>query len=193
MVFLVGAALSLTGAAAAQTTSSSSTTTSTPTSTIASSSTTTTVPNPCTGQPCTAEPPDAFLSGSGGEVRLDTGSSCWRSPTANADGTTIARCVDVTARAPVARLVVQAGETLTLRFSALVPTEVDLQHDNQTTPLAAGNPVRFRVDLPVGIDDVGFFTRWLQGDAGYGVRLDIRSAAGAPPATPAAGPIRLTG
>jgi hypothetical protein len=160
------------------------------------------VANPCDTQPCSADPPAAFLSGASGEVRLDQGSSCWRSPAPNAQGQFIGRCLDTINREPDALLVVQAGETLTLRFAALTPTDVSLQHDNQTTPLAASNPVRFQVGPAVGIQSsgvqvVGFFTRWLQGDASYGVRLDVRPATAqpgtAPPARPGTGPLSLTG
>src|SRR4051812_21780034 len=102
-----------TGAAGAQTSTSTSTT---------STSTSTSVPfvHPCTLQPCTAQPPQAFLSGSGGEVRLDQGSSCWSSPP-DAEGRFSSVCADATARVPDALLVVRAGETLSLRFSALTP------------------------------------------------------------------------
>lgn len=162
--------------ATAQTTSTSSTSTSTTssptTSTTTVPTTSTTRAHPCTGQVCTESPPAAFLSGRNGEVALDRGSFCWMSPTPNGVG----RCVDVFHREPEAQLVVQAGEPLTLRFGALSPTAVSLQRENSSTPLTAGNPVRFVADLPVGSHVIGFFTRWVQGDASYGVRLIVRRA-----------------
>ena len=103
-------------------------------------------------------------------------------------------CLDRLAFEPDAVLVVQQGETLTLRFSAMTPTEVHLQRGDQSTPLIASNPVRFTADFPAGSSHVvSFFTRWLQGDASYVVRLNVR-AAGAPPATPrTAANLTLTG
>lgn len=179
--------------AGAQTTTTSSSTTSSTTSTTTLATTTTTFPDPCAGQPCTAQPPDAFVAGVNGEVRLDRGSSCWRSPGPDANGNFVALCSDVFPRDPDAVLIVRAGETLTLRFAtAMSPTFVQLERGGQTTALTPGNPVRFGADLPVGSHVVRFFTRWLQGDMSYSVRLDVR-AAGAPPATPTRGNIALTG
>jgi hypothetical protein len=189
---LAMAGLMLWWAAGAQAQTSTSSTSSSSSSTSTTSTTSTTVANPCTGQVCTAEPPAAFLSGTNGEVRLDRGGYCWRSPTPDAQGVFTALCVDTVPRLPDAVLVVQAGEELTLRFGAMAPTEVSLERDDQSTPLSPGNPVRFRADLPAGVQVVRFFTRWLQGDASYGVRLDVRAAA--PPAAPrTGGAIALTG
>ena len=178
--------------AGAQTTTTSSSTSSSTTSTSTVATTTTTLPNPCTGQPCTAQPPDAFVAGVNGEVRLDRGSFCWSSWVPDANGNFGALCATVELRDPDAVLVVRAGETLTLRFAtAMSPTFVQLARGEQTTALTAGNPVRFGADLPVGSHVVRFFTRWLQGDMSYSVRLDVR-ATGAP-ATPTRGNIALTG
>ena len=110
-------------------------------------------------------------------MALDPGSFCWRNPAPNSQGLFGALCADRLAFEPTATLAVAVGETLTLRFSALTPTEVVLQRDEQSTPLTAGNPTRFTVDLPIGVHTVGFFTRWLQGDASYYLRLDVRAAA----------------
>lgn len=155
--------------------------------------TSTTAVNPCTGQPCTAEPPDAFLAGTNGEVRLGSGSGgCWRSPTPSPDGTLEPRCGAAIPGAPDALLVVRAGETLTLRFSALVPTEVVLHRGGQSTALPAANPVRFRADFPIGVHDVEFSTRWLQGSLSHDVRLDVRAPAAPRPGT-GRGRISLTG
>ena len=174
--------------AGAQTTTTSSSTSSSTTSTSAVATTTTTLANPCVGQPCTARPPDAFLSGVNGEVRLDGGSSCWSSPVPDGVGV----CIDVLAREPDAVLVVRAGETLTLRFAtAMSPTFVRLERGGQPTALTPGNPVRFGADLPVGSHVVHISTGWLQGDMHYSVRLEVR-ATGAP-ATPSRGRIALTG
>ncbi len=174
--------------AGAQTTTSSSTSSSTTSTSTVATTTTTTLPNPCAGQPCTARPPDAFVAGFNGEVRLDNGSFCWRNPVPDGVGL----CADSPLRDPDAVLVVRAGETLALRFAtAMSPTFVQLERGGQTTALTPGNPVRFGADLPVGSHVVRFFTRWLQGDMSYSVRLDVR-AAGAP-ATPTRGNIALTG
>ncbi|MGH9264566.1 MAG: hypothetical protein ACRD1D_07735 [Acidimicrobiales bacterium] len=163
-------------AATAQTTTSTSTSTSTTTSST-SSTTSTTIVDPCRTEPCTADPPPAFLSGVNGEVALDQGSYCWRGAAPDARGLIIGRCVDmIFDDDPDAELIVQAGETLTLRFGALTPTEVILRRDDVSRALVAGNPLRFVADLPVGSYVVGFFTRWTQGDASYGVRLVVRAA-----------------
>jgi hypothetical protein len=114
-------------------------------------------------------------------VRLDRGRSCWRSPAPDAQGNVVGICADVFDHVPEALLVARAGETLSLRFdTTMVPTFVQLDRGGQTTVLTAGNPTRFAADLPVGVHSVHFFTRWLQGDASYSVRLDVRAA---PPAS----------
>lgn len=173
----LGLSVAATGTTAtAQTTSTSSTSTSTTssptTSTTTAAATSTTHPHPCTGQVCTESPPAAFLSGRNGEVALDRGSFCWMSPTPMRPGV----CVDMMAREAEAELLVQAGETLTLRFEAMSPTAVSLQRGDTSTALTPGNPMRFVADLPVGRHEVMIFTRWLQGDASYAVRLVVRRA-----------------
>ena len=176
-------------AAGAQTTTTTTTSTSTSSTTSSSTSTTATttgstttttappVVNPCDGQPCTAEPPRAVLSGTHGEVALDRGSYCWRGPDVDANGNIIVGCVDIVASEPDAELVVQAGETLSLRFGSMTPSEVSMQRDETSTSLDAGNPVRFVADLPAGSHVVSFLTRWSQGDASYRVRLVVRATA----------------
>jgi hypothetical protein len=184
---LVWGGSTMAGAQTTTTSTSSSTTGSSTTSTSAVATTSTTLPNPCAGQPCIAQPPDAFVSGVNGEVRLDRGSFCWSSPTPG-----VGLCATAELRDPDAVLVVRAGETLGLRFAiAMSPTFVRLERGGQTTALTPGNPVRFGADLPVGSHVVRFSTGWLQGDMGYSVRLDVR-ATGAP-ATPTRGRIALTG
>lgn len=186
-------ALFVAGAAGAQTTSTTSTsTTSTSSSTTTSSTTTTTLVNPCAGQPCTAQPPTAFLAGSGGEVRLEPEGYCWR----QVDGL-LTRCVAFSAPPgggdPSQTLVVLAGEALSLRFAiGMAPTSVSLTRaGEQPRALAPTNPTVLPVDLAPGIFTVGFVTGWLQGDATYSVRLDVRSPA--PTATPQPGRVALTG
>lgn len=159
----------------AQTTSTSTTNTSTSSSTTSTTTiaiTSTTIAHPCTGHVCTESPPAAFLSGLNGEVAVDRGSFCWMSPTPGGVG----RCLDELRSEHLPELVVQAGETLSLRFEAMSPTAVSLQRENTTTPLTPGNPVRFVADLPVGTHEIMFFTGWLQGDASYVVRLVVRRA-----------------
>lgn len=166
------------GAADAQTTSTStstSSTTSTSTSTSPTSTTSTTLVNPCAGQPCTTQPPVAVLSGSGGELTLGPVGYCWRQP----DGLT-GVCVTAALAPEESRptLVVRAGETLTLRFNtSLAPTSVMLNRGGEPSrQLAAANPTTFRVDLAPGFFGGAFFTQWLQGDATYSFRLDVRAA-----------------
>jgi len=190
------------GSAGAQTTSTTSSTSSTTTSSTSStlvlpstsSTTSTTEVNPCTGKPCTAEAPAAFLSGAAGEARLDMGNSCWLDPVPTAQGLVRHCIVDVRAD-PGATLAVQAGETLSLRFGiAMAPTRASITVEDQSTntPLAAANPTTFTADFTPGSHTVSFITSWLQGDATYRVKLDVRAAT-PPPATPRTGPISLTG
>jgi hypothetical protein len=166
--------------ATAQTTTTSSSTTSsssstTSTSTTSPSTTSTTRVNPCATQPCTADPPVATLSGSGGNVRLESSGYCWRDIVGGGG-----KCL-VAARAldePV-RLVVRAGETLTLSFATtLRPTEVLLLREggpDPGTPLALVNPTTFVANFPVGVYTIGFATRWTQGDVSYGLKIDVRA------------------
>jgi hypothetical protein len=120
-------------------------------------------------------PPDAFLAGTRGEVALDKGGSCWRRPNPDVPGGSIGICVTTEPRVPDALLVVTSGETLSMRFSAMTPTEVFLQREDVSTALTPGNPVRFVVNLPVGVHTVNFFTRFLPGDITYRARLDVRA------------------
>lgn len=99
---ILGVASAVAPTALAQTTTSSSSSTST--SSTSTATTSTTVPNRCTGQVCTELPPDAFLAGGGGEVRLARGSSCWTSPTPNAQGFFVGICSDVLQLDPMPRL-----------------------------------------------------------------------------------------
>lgn len=158
--------------AGAQTTTSSTSSSSTTTST---STTSTTVTNPCAGQVCTDRPPPAFLSGLAGEVALDDGGYCWRSPQPNAQGFLTAVCADVIGVEPRALLLVTAGEMLTLRFGSMVPTEVVFVDDGRSTALTPGNPIRFDANLSVGVHQIAILTKWLQGDAAYRLRLDVRA------------------
>lgn len=143
--------------------------------------TTTTEPDTCSEGTCTAEPPAALLSARAGEIQAAQISYCWTDP--DGDG---ARCVDMRPDQPLPVLAVRQGEALTLRFATSArPTEVLLSQDGgEPRPLAAGNPTTFVVDLPPGGHDVRFFTRWQQGDAAYGVRLDVSETVteGEPPA-----------
>ena len=176
-------ALWLAPAAGAQTTTSSSTTstssTSSSTSTTVATTTSMTQPNPCAGQPCTDRPPQAFLAGADGEVRLDAGGHCWRGATPNLQGTIVGVCVSVLQVDPPVTLVVRRGETLTLRFDAPgAPTRITLREHNVPAPLPAGNPVRFAADYSVGFHTLDVSTLWLQGDVGYRVRIEVRAAPG---------------
>src|SRR5215210_3946350 len=100
---LAAGLIAIPGVASGQTTTTttvaSTTTTSvqpTTTTTLAVT-TTTTFPNPCTGQPCTAEPPAAVLSTGSAQITADRGSYCWREPVG---GSTVclalARAIDYT-------------------------------------------------------------------------------------------------
>jgi hypothetical protein len=196
-LLVVGLAWALAPSALAQTSTSSTSTSSTSSTSTSSSSTSTTAPafaNPCTGQPCTERPPDAFLAGASGEVLLDRGSSCWRSPQPNAQGHFSGLCVDVGARDQDVTLAVRPDEILTLRFrpSTMTPTYVQLEREDVVQVFPPGNPVTFSAQYPAGTRPLlRFFTRWAQGDMSYSVRLDVRATAG--PASPQPGTISLTG
>ena len=178
------------GAGAQTTTSSSSTTSSSTTSSTAvvpttspPTTTSTTLAHPCTGQPCTAEPPGAVLSTTSRELVADRGSYCWREPAGE-----MTKCLAL-ALAPGYQppiLVVTRGELVTVRFTApvaMTPLGVVLRRGAERMTLPVSNPTSFRVDLAPGIyDQVGLDTRWLQGEVPYAFRLDVRSSA--PPATP---------
>ncbi len=156
-------------------TSTSTSSTSSSTSTTSTSTTSTTRVNPCAGQPCTADPPAATLSGSGGTARLFP-EGCWREIVGDLTKCLIsARALDVPAG-----LVVRNGETLTLRFeTTLLPREVVLLNgENQpgaSTALTPTNPTTFVANLPVGIDFIGFTTKWNQGDVSYSLKVDVRA------------------
>ena len=181
-------ALWLAQAAGAQTTTSSSTTSTSSTSSSTSSTvatTSTTQPNPCAGQPCTDRPPQAFIAGANGEVRLDAGGYCWRGVTPNLEGNIVGICTSVSFVDPPVTLVVRRGETLRLRFDAPgAPTRITLREHDVPAPLPAGNPVRFAADYSVGFHTLDVSTLWLQGDVSYRVRIEVRAAPG---------PIALTG
>lgn len=178
------------GAGAQTTTTTSSTTTSVVLLTTSSTSTTsTTVVNPCTGQPCTDLPPVATLSGSAGDVRIESFGNCWRLPAPVAGQGLVTRCVIGTpapeASVPVG-LVVRRGETLTLRFAInMAPTEVLLQRSDvaeaPAVALTAANPTSFVADLPVGTYFVTFRTKWNQGDVEYRVKVEVRAATASEP------------
>lgn len=177
------------GAGAQTTTSSSSTSTSSTSSTAVvpttslATTTSTTLVHPCTGQPCTAEPPGAVLSTQSRELVPDRGSYCWREP---AGESTVCLALAVTPGYQPPILVVTQGELVTVRFTApvaMTPLEVTLRRGAERVPLQASNPTTFRVDLAPGIyGQMGLNTRWLQGEVPYAFRLDVRSSA--PPATP---------
>ena len=187
------------GGAGAQTTTTSTSTSSSTTSstavvpTTSAPTTTTTVVNPCTGQPCTAEPPGAVLSTPSAEIAADRGSYCWLDPL-----TGLPVCLALAAvpgyKPPI--LVVTQGEVVTVRFTAPVamsPLEVALVRGGDRVALPASNPTSFRVDLSPGVyEQVGLATRWLQGEVPYAFRLDVRASA--QPATPVQrGRLTLTG
>ncbi len=205
-LLVVGIGLFVGSGAGAQTTTTTSSTSSTTSSSTTSSTavvpttppptttTSTTIVNPCTGQPCTVDPPVATLSGSGGDVPLNMTSACWRAPVFGAEGP-VARCLAATLAPfesiPVG-LVVRNGETLTLRFAiGMAPTEVVLQRGEASTPLTPANPTTFVANLPVGVYLISFNTKWNQGNASYFLKVDVRAAAG--PASPTRGTIALTG
>ncbi len=194
LVLLVSLGLLTGGGAGAQTT--------TTTTTVAGGiifpppTTSTTVVNPCIGQPCTADPPVATLSGTGGSVRLTSFNFCWQNPVFAVDGPR-SRCV-AGALAPFESipvgLVVRSGEALTLSFDTrMSPTAVALVRGDQTTALTARNPTEFTASLPVGTYLVFLKTQWIQGKVDYILKVQV-GAATAGPATPRSGvPIALTG
>ena len=196
VALVVGLGLFVGGGAGAQTTTSSSSTTSSSTTsstavvaTTSPQTTSTTLAHPCTGQPCTAEPPGAVLSTQSRELVPDRGSYCWREPTGEST-VCLALAIAPGYQPPI--LLVTQGELVTVRFTApvaMTPLEVvlhvppTLARSSDRITLPASNPTTFRVDLPPGIhDEVRLDTRWLQGQVPYFFRLDVRSSA--PPATP---------
>ena len=192
-VVLLAATVLVPGAASAQTTTSTTSTTSTTTSSVAQTTTSTTLADPCTGQPCTEEPPQVVLVSASGQIQADRGGYCWRRP-----GDPNRFCVAL-ARPPGYQppiLVVTEGETVTVRFTPPMPgtpIDVSLGTDGVVTPLTAANPTTFRVTLAPGIhNNLAILARWPQGEAPYGFRLDVRRSA--TPADPSGGrPIALTG
>ncbi len=178
------------GAAGAQTMTTSTTTT----------TTTTTVERPCLVYECTGRPPDAFVSGSGGEVEADQGGYCWRPPGPDGTLSEVGVCTLTGPIDPEVALRVEQGETLSVRFATREsPSEFSVRHFPSLTvgqpatvlPATAGNPARFRADLPPGVVLVNLGATWLQGSGSYVVKLDVRAPAR--PADPAQRPVRFTG
>jgi hypothetical protein len=173
------------GVAWAQTTTTTSSTSSTSTSAMSNSQsqsgapvpTTTTVAHPCTGQPCTTEPPALVLSSSTAQIEADQGSYCWHRP---ADPTGSCRALAVVPGYKPPLLVVTEGELITARFTAPVPGapgQVSLADNGALTPLTAANPTSFRVDFAPGLHErLAVITRWVQGEVPYHFRLDVRRA-----------------
>jgi hypothetical protein len=170
------------------------TTTSSTSTTAPASSTTTTTTGGGTGRP-----PAATLASAAGQVTALQGSYCWPQPS----GTSI--CADTLFLDPPEALTVRQGETLSLRFqTSSSPTAISLQRFErpngpslETITVPAGNPARFRADLPSGVWILVAFTRWAEGDASYFFKVDVRAAPGspnqAPPAKPTPAPPRFTG
>ena len=187
VALLVGLGLFGGGGAGAQTTtsstSSSTTSSSTTSSTSVATTTSTTLVHPCTGQPCTAEPPHAVLSTSSAQITADRGSYCWREATGDSTRCVVLGAPPAGYKPPL--LVVTQGEVVTVRFTAPVPLRpvaVALARQATLVPLPGTNPTSFRVDREPGIHDNGLITLWLQGQVPYFFQLDVRAAA--PPATP---------
>jgi len=193
VILLVVMALVPSAAFAQTTTTSTSSSTSTTTSSVTPTTTSTTLANPCTGQPCTEEPPQVVLVSVSGQIQADRGGYCWRRP-ADPNRVCLALARPPGYQPPI--LVVTEGETVTVRFTPPVPgtpIDVSLGTDGVVTPLTAASPTTFRVTLAPGIhDNLAILARWLQGEAPYGFRLDVRRAA--TPADPSEGRlIALTG
>jgi len=196
VVLLVGLGCSLAGGGAGAQTTTTTTTTVAGGIIFPPATTSTTAVNPCLGQPCTADPPVATLSGTGGNVRMTSFNFCWRDPVFAVDGPR-SRCT-IGALAPFESipvgLVVRSGETLTLRFDTIMtPTAVALVRGDQTTALTARNPTESTASLPVGTYLVSFDTKWIQGDVGYLLKVEVRAATAGPATPRTGGPIALTG
>lgn len=172
-VVLLAVMVLVPGAASAQTTTSTTTSTS-----VVSTTTSTTLANPCTNQPCTEEPPQVVLVSASGQIQADRGGYCWRRP-ADPNRVCVALARPQGYQPPI--LVVTEGETVTVRFTPPVPgppIDVSLGTDGVVTALTAASPTTFRVTLAPGVyDNLAILTRWLQGEAPYGFRLDVRRAA----------------
>lgn len=210
------AALALPGRVGAQTTSTSTSSTSstststssTSTSTTSSSTTSTSTTStsttvPCPPQRCSPSPPTAVLSGGGGQVAGEQGSSCW----SGGPGRT-AVCRDSIFIDPVATLAVTRGELLSLRFdTSEAPSELLLyrhdRHDGQRQPLfggaqtvlAAANPSAIRADFPVGTSWLVVASRWSQGSSVTFFEVNVKEAPAQQPRPPAQQPrpLALTG
>lgn len=188
------------GMASAQTITTSSSSTSSTSSTT--STTFVIIDGPCLFYACTERAPDAFVSGSSGEVQAAPGSSCWRRPGPNGV-LDIGLCVDTVLPEPATALTVQQGETLRLRFgiradprSLTIRTVTRAGGTGPTIAAVVTNPTEFRADFPAGTVLVGISSQWLQGDAFHVVKLDVRGPATPPAAPPGATPatvVRLTG
>ncbi|MCA1672793.1 MAG: hypothetical protein LC799_11510, partial [Actinobacteria bacterium] len=123
-------------------------------------------------------PPGVVLTGAQDSIRATQGSSCWRSDPAGQ-----ALCADSPGFPLGASILnVRRGETATVRFEApdsplgarvfLVdapPTDAGAVRE-----LVASNPTTFVADFPVGLHRVGLSTGWVQGDASYSFRLNVR-------------------
>lgn len=133
------------------------------------------------------------LVSASGQIQADRGGYCWRRPE-DSNRFCVATARPLNYQPPI--LVVTEDETVSVRFTPPVPgtpVEVVLGTDGVVTPLTAASPTTFRVTLTTGIhDNVAILTRWLQGEASYGFRLEVRRLA--TPAEPSGGrPITLTG
>ena len=125
-----------------------------------------------------ARPPGALLSGPSDSIRATMGSYCWK-----ADATAPALCADTFGFPSTASILnVRRGDTVSVRFEApdnplgarvfvvdAAPTDA-----GSVREMPASNPTAFTADLAPGLYRMGLSTSWVQGDASYSFRLNVR-------------------
>ena len=125
-----------------------------------------------------ARPPATSLSGPADSIRATLGSYCWKP-----DATAAALCADTFGFPSTASILnVRRGDKVTVRFDApdnplavrvfvvdAAPTDA-----GSVRELAGSNPTTFTADLAPGLYRMGLSTAWVQGEASYSFRLNVR-------------------
>ena len=125
-----------------------------------------------------AAPPSVVLTAPQDTIRPARGSSCWRS-----DPAAPALCADVFGFPSDASILnVRRGDTVTVRFEVpdtplgarVFLVDAPATDGGSVRELVASNPTTFVADFPVGLHRIGLSTGWVQGDASYSFRLNVR-------------------
>ena len=123
-------------------------------------------------------PPAVTLAGRQDSIRATQGSSCWRSDPAGP-----ALCADTFGFPATASILnVRRGEAVTIQFAApdaplngrVFLVDAPATAGGSVRELVGANPTTFVVDFPVGLHRIGLSTGWVQGDAAYSFRLNVR-------------------